>query len=85
LYNIQINKSLLFFFIKMELTGTQAENFDVYYRVHVQNSGWKGWDKNGELAGTQGLSLQVEAIGIVLVDKDGMNAGATLLAKRMED
>ncbi len=39
---------------------------DVEYQVHVQNIGWQNWVKNGEIAGTTGQSLRVEAIRIKL-------------------
>ncbi|MGN8963573.1 NlpC/P60 family protein [Bariatricus sp. HCP28S3_D3] len=36
------------------------------YQVHVQNIGWQGWKKAGELAGTTGESLRMEAFQIDL-------------------
>ena len=36
----------------------------VEYRAHVQNIGWQNWVKNGELAGTTGQSLRLEALEI---------------------
>ena len=59
--------------IKIRLTGTQSENYDVYYRVHSQNYGWLGWAKNNEEAGTKGYACQVEAVQIV-IGKKGMKA-----------
>ncbi|HLO89410.1 MAG TPA: Ig domain-containing protein [Nostocaceae cyanobacterium] len=38
----------------------------VAYEAHVQNIGWQGWVKNGEIAGTTGQSLRLEAIKIKL-------------------
>ena len=29
--------------IKIRLKGTQAENYDIYYRVYTSNYGWLGW------------------------------------------
>jgi len=55
--------------IQIKLTGTDAEQFDIYYQVHAQNFGWMGWAKNGESAGTAGYSYRLEAIKIVLVPK----------------
>ena len=40
--------------IKIKLTGTMANVYDVYYRVHAQNAGWLGWAKNGQESGTEG-------------------------------
>lgn len=39
---------------------------DIFYRAHVQNDGWQNWVKNGELAGTEGRSLRVEAFQVKL-------------------
>lgn len=63
--------------IKIELTGGNAENFDIYYRVHAQSYGWLGWAKNGEAAGTEGLAKRLEAIEIVLVEKGREAPGST--------
>jgi uncharacterized protein YjdB len=38
----------------------------VAYEAHVQNIGWQEWVKNGEIAGTTGQSLRLEAIKIQL-------------------
>lgn len=55
--------------IKMELTGKDADLFDLYYQVHAQNKGWLDWAKNGEAAGTEGFGYRLEAIKIQLVSK----------------
>ena len=52
-------------------------HYDVYYRVHAQSYGWLDWAKNGESAGTQGLSKRLEAIEIVLVEEGGASPGPT--------
>ncbi|MCD8109541.1 MAG: family 78 glycoside hydrolase catalytic domain [Clostridiales bacterium] len=57
--------------VKIELTGSAADTWDIYYRVHCQTYGWLDWAKNGEAAGTAGLSKRLEAIEIVLVPKGG--------------
>ena len=54
-----------------------ANKYDIYYRVHVQDYDWLGWAKNGESAGTEGLSKRLEAIQIVLVEKGGQAPGST--------
>jgi uncharacterized protein YjdB len=38
----------------------------ICYQAHVQNIGWQGWVCNGQVAGTTGQSLRMEAIRIVL-------------------
>ncbi|MDJ1121982.1 L,D-transpeptidase family protein [Kribbibacterium absianum] len=63
--------------IRIKLTGTNAGNYDVYYRVHCQTLGTLGWAKNGETAGTTGLSLRAEAIQVVVVPKGGAAPGST--------
>lgn len=55
--------------IKIQLTGEQAEKYDVYYRVQVQNLGWLGWASNGAESGTAGYGYRLEGIEIVLVEK----------------
>ena len=36
----------------------------VQYRTHVQNLGWQSWVSNGQMSGTSGKSLRLEAIQI---------------------
>jgi uncharacterized protein YjdB len=55
--------------IKLELTGSQAGNFDIYYRVNAESYGWMNWAKNGEIAGTTGESKRLEAIEIIILPK----------------
>ena len=55
--------------IRINLTGTEAEKYDVYYQAHVQNRGWMAWVKNGEVAGTESLSYRMEAIRMVILAK----------------
>ncbi|MCC6093520.1 MAG: serine hydrolase [Eubacterium sp.] len=47
-----------------------AAQYDIWYRVHAQKFGWLGWAKNGEEAGTDGQSLRLEGIQILLVSKN---------------
>ena len=47
----------------------QANTGDVTYRTHIQNIGWQDIKKDGELAGTQGKSLRLEAMNINLSNK----------------
>ena len=63
--------------IKIELTGTEAQNYDIYYRAHCQTYGWLDWAKNGEAAGTQGYAKRLEAIQIVVVPKGSEAPGST--------
>lgn len=64
--------------IRIKLTGELAEKYDIYYRAHSQNFGWLGWAKNGEDSGTEGYGYAIEAIQIVLVEKNGNAPGSTV-------
>ena len=55
--------------IQIKLSDELAMNYDVVYRVHVQNYGWMDWKKNGEIAGTTGEARRIEAIEIRLEDE----------------
>lgn len=61
--------------IQIRLTGAAAESYDVYYRVHAQNTGWMDWAKNGESAGTAGHSYRL--VQVVLVPKGQAAPGPT--------
>ena len=56
--------------INIRLQGSISNDYDIYYRVHVQKHGWMPWVKNGELAGTTGQKKRIEAIQIMLVEKN---------------
>lgn len=55
--------------IRIRLTGKNQDQYDIYYRVHVQTYGWMDWVKNGAVAGTEGQSKRLEGICIKLVKK----------------
>lgn len=55
--------------VRLRLTGSLAKGYDVYYRVHASNIGWMAWAKDGEEAGTTGMSCSLEAIQIKLIKK----------------
>ncbi len=48
------------------LAGKIVLDLPLEYRVHIQNIGWQAWKKLGQMAGTTGQSLQIEAIEIRL-------------------
>lgn len=60
--------------IKIDLSGTLKDTYDIYYRVFSQNHGWFGWAKNGELAGSVGFAYAVQAIEIKLYLKNSPDA-----------
>lgn len=53
--------------ITIDLTGENADKFDIYYQVHAQNMGWLGLAKNGESAGTAGYGYRLEGIRVLIV------------------
>jgi uncharacterized protein YjdB len=38
----------------------------VQYRAHVEDQGWQNWHNSGEVAGTEGQGLRLEALEIKL-------------------
>ena len=54
---------------RLELTGADKNKYDIYYCLHVQNFGWLAWAKNGEDAGSSGVSMRVEAYVIKILPK----------------
>ncbi|MGN0391117.1 MAG: L,D-transpeptidase family protein [Wujia sp.] len=64
--------------IQIKLTGKLAEEYEVFYRVHMQTYGWSPWTRDGQTAGTTGQGKRLEAIQIKLVDKADEEPGATI-------
>lgn len=62
--------------IKLSLSGSLSDSYDIWYRVHSANVGWLGWASNGEPAGTQGYAYQIEAIQIKVLPKNAQDAPA---------
>lgn len=60
------NQSLRLEGIQIQLTGANAELFEVYYAAYVEGFGWMPWVMNGESAGTEGLGLRLEGIRILV-------------------
>ena len=61
----------------INLTGDLAENFDVFYRIHVEGVGWLGWAKNGEEAGSTGYGKKLEGIEVKIFKKGDSKAPET--------
>ena len=55
--------------VRIQLTGNDAGKYDLYYCLHVQNIGWLGWAKNGDPAGSSGVSMRVEGLVIRILPK----------------
>ncbi|WP_373483040.1 ice-binding family protein [Acetobacterium sp.] len=49
-------------------TTEAASPVGVTYQTHVQNQGWSGWVADGEISGTAGQGLRMEALKIQLVN-----------------
>ncbi|MGN8944784.1 N-acetylmuramoyl-L-alanine amidase [Bariatricus sp. HCP28S3_E4] len=57
-----IGKSLRLEAFRLHLTGVPDKK--LYYEAHVQDIGWQGKKADGEVAGTTGQSLRIEAVRI---------------------
>lgn len=57
-----IGKSLRLEAFRLHLTGVPGKT--LYYEAHVQDIGWQGVRKDGEMAGTTGQSKRIEAVRI---------------------
>ncbi|MBU5241946.1 InlB B-repeat-containing protein [Lactococcus lactis] len=55
--------------IRLQLTGPISQQYDIYYRVHVQSIGWMAWAKNWQTAGTSDMTYRIESFQIQLVKK----------------
>lgn len=60
--NGTIGKSLRLEAFRLHLTGVPDKK--LYYEAHVQDIGWQGVRKDGEMAGTTGQSKRIEAVKI---------------------
>lgn len=66
--------------IKIRLTNSLANKYDIYYRVHSSNVGWFDWTKNDTIAGCIGYFYGIEAIEIKILPKDSteINVGSNV-------
>ena len=65
-----VNKNEQIEAIRMELTGSSANEYDIWYNVCIKGYGWLGWAKNGEDAGSSGISYPMYAVNIIICKKD---------------
>ena len=56
--------------IKIRLTGSKSDEYDIFYRAHVQTYGWQDYVSSDEIAGTTGESKDLQALQIVIVEKE---------------
>ena len=50
----------------------QVNSVSIMYKAHVQNIGWQQVVSNGQMAGTVGRGLQVEALNVKLTSKEDL-------------
>lgn len=55
--------------IQIILEGDITSKYNVFYRTYAPGYGWQDWVSNGKVSGTTGLSRQLSAIEIKLVEK----------------
>lgn len=56
--------------IVLDLFGEKADQYTLWYRVHVAEKGFLDWVRQGEKAGTEGGNLAIEAVQIMLVKNE---------------
>jgi len=56
-----------------KIVEEETNNTIVKYNTHIQNIGWQDWKTNGEMAGTSGKSLRLEALNIMLENMSNIN------------
>lgn len=57
----------------IEENENAVTDLSVSYRTHVEDIGWQNYVQNGEMAGTSGKSLRLEAMNIQLVNNEDKN------------
>ena len=62
-----VGKSLRIEMVKVDVIKRPAnDKRRLKFRVHEQNTGWKGWTAEGYASGTDGLGRRLEAVQIVI-------------------
>ncbi|QDK69865.1 hypothetical protein [Lactococcus protaetiae] len=59
--------------ISIQLPESMRSTHRVFYRVHLQGTGWSGVFSDGQFAGTRGESRRLEAIEVHVVEQDAPN------------
>ncbi len=54
--------------IVIRSNGLKEKGYRIEYRVHIQNIGWSEWVEEGKVAGTEGMSLRIEAIEAKIIE-----------------
>ena len=60
--------------IKIKLIGDLYKKYNIWYRAKVENQGWLGWARNGEICGSVGANLAIKELEIKLLEKDSQSA-----------
>ena len=55
--------------IKLSLFGENVSKYKIAYRTHVSNIGWTNWVYDGQVSGTVGKKLGIEAVEIKIITK----------------
>lgn len=55
--------------VKISLSDTSAEKYDIYYRTRTEKYGWLNWTKNGSPSGTEGYHLALTGLQICILPK----------------
>lgn len=63
--------------VRFTLSGTLAEQYDVYYRSYTSEHGWLDWACNGENSGLSGYGVGLQAIQVKIVAKGEDAPGST--------
>ena len=56
--------------LQIELTGSAASGYSIYYCVNVYGIGWLDWTKDGATAGTTGKGLGILGMKIIILPKE---------------
>lgn len=62
--------------IRIQLTGENATQYDIYYRTYLRGIGWLDWAKNGAESGSE--DVEVEAYQVVVLPSGSVAPGNTV-------
>ncbi len=55
--------------LQIELTGSAASNYSIYYCTNVYGIGWLDWTRDGATSGTTGQGLGILGVKIIILPK----------------
>ena len=73
------NKSSYIETIRINLTGKNANKYNIFYRTYVSKLGWLSWASNGKEAGSIGLGYGVKGIQIKILPKTSSGPADTVM------